>query len=89
MKLNFNDKVREFEEEENIQKYNTNRVGIYFSDGKLKACWFAYHFDEIKEKAVNNDEACIKILLRYYNVYKKDAVNAKLYEDMLNNVKVK
>ena len=86
-KLTFDQKVIEFNEEKNLQKYNTNRVGCDFSDCRRMPSWFKYNLSEIEERAKNLDEGCINILLRYYASYKRDEESAKVYRDLLDKSK--
>ena len=87
MKLTFNQKIKEFNEEKNLQKFNTNRVECDFSDCRRMPSWFKYNFPEIQRRALNLDEGCINILLQYYASYKKDEENAKVYKDMLDKAR--
>lgn len=66
-------KVEEFYQEKDLEKFNCNKKNIKFKNGNLMAVWFNNN-----KKAILNsdDEICLKILRQYYEYKNKtDMIN--------------
>ena len=59
----FEDRLIEFEQNENLDKFKQTFCEVHFKDGANMGTWFASHDDEIRE--MKNNQICLSILKQH------------------------
>ena len=77
-------RLKEFEQEQNLSKFNISNTYLRFKDGTLMSRWFR---NNKKKLLISNEEDAINILVQFYTS-KNDEENIIKYKDKLNNSKV-